>query len=176
MLRLNPLFTGLAAFLASVTVMWLAIADENSHIQATTPKKLPPLTYIDEFQKPTSIQPEKYKLTIVHFWATWCEPCITELPELDKFQKRYSSEGVKVFALSMDGKNIKKVNDFMESKTISSLRPALDGDMKSYKTAMVSGLPTSVFINSKGQQIALAEGPIDWDSKEVSEFIAQALK
>lgn len=162
-------------FLASVTVMWLAIAEDSNHIQASSPKKVASLSYTDEFGKTATISPTN-KLTIVHFWATWCEPCIEEMPELEKLQKRYAKDGVRVYALSMDGKNISKVQQFMESHNISALRPMLDSEMKSFKAVMGTGLPTSIFINGNGRQIARAEGPLNWQSMEVSEFVEKATR
>lgn len=174
-LKIQSILTGLLAFLASVTVMVFAFASDVSRIEPSVAKKISGLSYSDEFGKKMPIRPEKHRLTVLHFWATWCEPCIEEMPALEAFQKRHAAAGVKVYALSMDN-SLPKVSRFMEANTISSLRPALDTGMKSFKAVMAVGLPTSVFINSKGQQIARVEGSLDWDSAEVEEFVEEATK
>lgn len=174
--KIKPLFTGLAVFLASITVMMLALAQESATLKLLTPKKHPALHYTNEFGKKTLFAPEKNSLTILHFWATWCEPCIEELPQIDRFQKRYAGDKVKVIALSMDNKSDGKTESFLERHSIANIRPSFDSDMSIFKAMRVGGLPTSIFINSKGQQIARADGPLDWESDEVKELVENAAK
>ncbi len=114
-----------------------------------------------------------HKLTILHLWATWCVPCVAELPDLDEFAKAHPDLGF--IALSED-MNLEKVKDFFTAHKITALTPALDEKMTMFQKAKVVGLPTTLFIDANGRMFARADGPLDWKSKDVADFIEQHLK
>lgn len=114
-----------------------------------------------------------HKLTILHLWATWCVPCVAELPELDAFAKAHPDLGV--IALSEDT-SLEKVRNFFAVHKITALTPALDEKMTMFQKAQGIGLPTTLFIDANGRMFARADGPLDWKSKDVSDFIEQHLK
>src|SRR5437867_11787424 len=60
------------------------------------------------------------KLLVLNFWATWCQPCIEELPSLDAFQKRFAGSGVVVLGVSVD-KDEKTYRDFLARARVSFL-------------------------------------------------------
>src|SRR5215831_12869634 len=68
------------------------------------------------------------KLLVLNFWATWCPPCIDELPSLDEFQRRYASSGVVVLGVSAD-KDEKAYRDFLARARVS-FQTARDPDRK----------------------------------------------
>lgn len=137
---------------------------------------LPTVIYSDENSKEHRFDSSKNRLTALHFWATWCMPCIKELPQVNAAQKKYANKGFKIIALSLDGKNIDKVQKFYSYNNIDSLQPLFDSSMTAFQQLKIKGLPTTIFINSKGEEVARAEGDIDWESKEVTEFIELELK
>jgi len=123
-----------------------------------------------------TLDPAAAKLTIVHFWATWCTPCSAEMPEVDAAQASYDSKDLKIITLSMDGDNqADKVKAFFTEHNIAHLTPYLDRGMESFNAIHSPGLPTTLFINHTGKEIARAEGPLDWKSKETIGFIEKAL-
>ena len=181
--------TRLSGVLASCRIIILSIAAlcaspafsddamELGSIEATPPAAFPDLVYKDELNQPHHLKADQGKLTIVHFWAIWCLPCVTELPELDAVQKKYASQGLKVVSISEDGdRKIKAVKDFFEKKSITSLPSYIDIGMNALRETDARGLPTSYFIDGKGMKIAIAEGPIDWKSATAVEFIDSHLK
>ncbi|MBM3467855.1 MAG: redoxin domain-containing protein [Alphaproteobacteria bacterium] len=101
------------------------------------------------------------KPVILHFWATWCAPCVQEFPELDTFADKYKN-GAHVLAVATDAKNIDKIKEFYKTKGIKTLNIALDkyGSLSRYFQA--SALPTTVFINSKGEEIGRIQGAVEW--------------
>lgn len=115
-----------------------------------------------------------HTLTAVHFWATWCKPCVAEVPEVDLAQKTYASKGFKVLAISMDG-NIDKVKAFYEKHGITALTPMLDNGAISYNALKIPGLPVTVFFNRDGKEIARVEGPMHWNDSKNKQFIESQL-
>ena len=117
----------------------------------------------------------KAPLTAVHFWATWCAPCVVELPEVDKAAAKYADKGFRVVALSLDT-DMSKVKEFYAARGIKTLTPALDADMSSIQAVQARGMPATIFYNEKGEAIARADGPLDWNGAKLTSFIESSLK
>lgn len=145
-------------------------------IRITPEKLMPAISYSDINGKLQTLDFSKNKLTALHFWATWCQPCAIELPIVNAMQQKYPKQGLKIMALSLDGKNIDNVKKFYSENNITSLDILMDANMDSFQKLKLKGLPTTIFINSKGHEIARAEGPLDWESAGVKKFIDERLK
>ena len=134
----------------------------------------PVLRYHTGSATPQTVNFDEGKLTAVHFWATWCAPCIDEIPEMDSALKVYQPKGLRIIAISMDG-TLEKVTQFYGEHAITSLTPVLDYKAQSFNTLKISGLPTTVFFDSSGREIARTEGPMHWLESPNKEFIEQRI-
>jgi len=183
--------TGLSSILASFRIVALllgaivafpAFSEELGVIEVVPASPFPNLIYKNEQGETHSLkndisQNDWGKLTIVHFWATWCGPCVEEFPQLDAIQKIYIHRRLKILDISMDGaNNMQKVKEFFRVHHITSLKPYVDIGTGSFSATKARGLPTSFFIDDDGQEIAIAEGPLDWDSRQVRAFIEKHLQ
>ena len=133
-------------------------------------------TYLDADGKTQTLDASTSKLTALHFWATWCVPCVDELPMVDDAKKIFGEKGLQVVAIALDGKRMDKVQTFLKSHKIEAITPYIDPTQKTLKLAGLQGLPGTLFINSKGIIVARADGPIDWQQKNVQEFLKARLK
>lgn len=168
-------FSGLLA--SCVLMVSTAFAQEFAPITPETPKPAPAAVYKDEKGDVYALNPQENKLTAVHFWATWCVPCIKELSEVDTALATYGSKGFKVVAISLDADDgIPKVKQFFADHKITRLTPYVDFGMASFKASGTNGLPTTIFINAQGQEIARAEGPLAWQKPETITFLESNLK
>ena len=177
--RLSGVLASCRIIILSITALYAqpAFSDEYGSIEATRAMAFPDIAYKDEHNQSHRLQNDLGKLTIVHFWATWCAPCVAELPELDAVQKKYASQGLKVISISEDGNNkIQTVKDFFAKNVITNLPSYLDIGTGGFKESNARGLPTSYFIDSKGLKIAIGEGPIHWKSAATVEFVTTQLK
>jgi thiol-disulfide isomerase/thioredoxin len=146
-------------------------------ISGSSPQPLPDMTYSDASGMPRKVGANGNKLTAVHFWATWCVPCVSEIVEIDKTLKIYKNKGFAVIALSEDGtRNSKKVQQFFKNQKIETLTVAMDSGMKAMQKIKARGLPTTLFLNADGKIIGRSEGTMDWHSKEVRSFIEAHLQ
>ena len=89
------------------------------------------------------------KTLLVTFFATWCPPCIQEIPDLIKLHKKYEKKGFSVIALSVDESGLKTVRKLVEKRSINY--PVLMADKSTaISFGGVVGIPTSFLINSNG--------------------------
>ncbi len=116
------------------------------------------------------------KVVLLNFWATWCPPCVEEMPSLDKLQGKLGGDRFEVLALSLDGSR-DIVDRFFAEFGIDHLVVYMDKEKKAMQAFAVSGLPTSLVVGPDGNLLGGLAGPADWDSAEaealMSYFIAK---
>ena len=107
------------------------------------------------------------KVVLVSFWATWCEPCKKEIPELVKLKEKFPQEEFQVLLINEDEER-DKVFPFLDELKISteSLLIYFDHDFKNASKFGVEVLPTSILLDKHGKNIFSAQGYIDWLTPE----------
>jgi len=115
-------------------------------------------------------------LTIVDFWATWCKPCLTAIPELVKIQEDYAEQGVQVIGISIDSpRNQSKVLPFAISRGIN-YPVLLDPDQEAMSDMNAYVVPTMIIYNKEGKVVFSHEGFKPGDEIIVRNKIDQLLK
>jgi peroxiredoxin len=105
------------------------------------------------------------KLLVLNFWATWCPPCIEELPSLNEFQQRYSKAGVVVLAVSIDSDE-KAYSNFLSRARLSFLT-ARDPDKKISADYGTIKVPESYIIDRNGKVLRKLISNQDWMSERM---------
>ena len=100
---------------------------------------------------------------ILNFWATWCAPCKDEMPSLDKLQAK---EGIFIFPINMEEKNLKKTDKFYIDLNIGNLKIYFDDGLKLVKIFALRGVPTTLIFNKNKEMIARISGSIDFEDKK----------
>lgn len=101
---------------------------------------------------------------VINFWATWCPPCIEEIPSMNKAWETLESQGVGMLAINA-GEGVDAVNSFMQKIAIDF--PVLLGDMDTLPNWSVRALPTTIVVNADGEVVYEALGPREWDDEEL---------
>ncbi|HVB32825.1 MAG TPA: TlpA disulfide reductase family protein [Patescibacteria group bacterium] len=109
------------------------------------------------------------KVVLVNFWATWCEPCKAEIPELIQFQKEYGNKGFTVLGVAMDQEGKSVVAPFVakpqfdvDGQKVSMDYPIVLGTQQTAtKFGGIIGLPTSYVISKNGKVVQKVIGMID---------------
>ena len=121
-----------------------------------------------------SLEQYRGKVVVVNFWATWCPPCVEELPSLESAWQRYRQQGLVVLAVSGEERNV--VTSFLERLPSDITFPVLiDGDMKSGNRWQIRGLPTTVVVDRSGDVHWRAEGQLDFSASDVNKKLLALL-
>jgi peroxiredoxin len=121
-----------------------------------------------------SLEQLKGKVVMLNFWASWCGPCRQEMPLLDQMHKRYSSLGFTLIGVNVEA-NTKDAERWLEDTPVSF--PVLfDRDSKVSKLYDVSAMPSTVFIDRKGNLRYLHRGYKPGDESEYLNQIRALLK
>ena len=111
------------------------------------------------------------QVVLLNFWATWCKPCVREMPSLDRLQAALSPEGLAVVAVSQDRAGLKAVEPFFLEAGLEHLGIYLDPKGKLWREFGVRGLPTTYLIDRQGRLIGAMEGPAEWDEEDAVALI-----
>jgi len=137
----------------------------------TEPRALPPLDIRDAEGKPVSLDRFHGKVVLLNLWATWCGPCRTEMPALDRLQAKLGGPRFEVVALSTDVGGVKAVREFYGSLTLQSLAVYIEGEGNVLKELDVPGIPTTLLIDADGREIGRYVGAADWESQAFEQLI-----
>jgi thiol-disulfide isomerase/thioredoxin len=121
-------------------------------------------TFTDSQGKSHSLEKYKGKWVLVNFWATWCPPCLEEIPDLVALHENKKNNLV-VIGVALDYRDPKDVLQFSEQMMISY--PMVLGDHKlAAQVGAIAGLPTTYLYNPQGKQVAYNVGAITRDAIE----------
>ena len=134
-------------------------------------KPAPAIQFKDPDGQPASLADFRGKPLLVNLWATWCAPCVKELPTLDALAKR--PDAPQVLALSQDMSDQAKVSAFLAEKKLG-LEPFQDAEMALSSALGVTILPTTVLYGADGKEIWRYTGDLDWTGAEAAKLISQA--
>jgi thiol-disulfide isomerase/thioredoxin len=110
------------------------------------------------------------KWVLVNYWATWCPPCLEELPELEVFHAHNAADRAVVLGVNMEDIDLTELRAFIEQQFVSY--PILiAGPRPKALLGQVPGLPTSFLVNREGQVVARQVGPVTADA--INRFIAE---
>jgi len=113
---------------------------------------------------------------VLNFWATWCAPCVLEMPQLDRLRKILLPYGVEVLALSEDRGGVPVAEKFYRKKGLKNLGIFIDSGGKVIRGSKILGLPTTLLIDRQGQEVGRVTGVAEWDSDRTIAFIRRCLK
>lgn len=102
------------------------------------------------------------RVTLVHFWATWCLPCREELPALQSLQENMRDERVRVVTISIDRLGWPAIDRTVEALGARDLTIFHDIDRQAAKALAVDALPTTILMDADGREVARLRGQGDW--------------
>src|SRR5712691_3982939 len=159
---------GTVALALLVALSAAAAAEEEKlrlgeFIPERPPQPAPETGFTDADGKPVSFADFKGKPVVVNLWATWCQPCLREMPSLDRLQAKFDDK-LAVAAVSEDRGGAQRVGPFVATLGLHKLKIYLDPQSNVAHAFKVRGLPTSIVIDAQGRVVGRVEGAAEWDS------------
>ena len=112
---------------------------------------------------------------LVNLWASWCAPCIAELPTLEKLEQAQAPGGkLAVIAVSQDLAPKGSVDAFLKGKSIGRFAAYHDPGMALSSALGVQVMPTTVLYDAAGKEVWRFVGDLDWSGAEASKLLAEA--
>lgn len=136
---------------------------------------LPDFVFSDEKAQDVTLARFAGKPVLINLWATWCAPCVAEMPQLDRIAGAYAKNGLQVLTISQDSMGADKVLPFFNAKGFRHIKPWLDPENQfgfHYATGL---LPTSVLYDADGKEVARVSGALDWEGPEARALLEEAI-
>jgi thiol-disulfide isomerase/thioredoxin len=130
--------------------------------RASPPRALPDVSFQTLDGSPKTLAGFAGRPVLLNFWATWCIPCVAELPELDKLAE--SDPSLTVLVVSTDRGGAGVVKPFLAAHGISHATVLLDTGSDAVHALGVVGFPTTLLIDAAGKLHGKLEGPASWGS------------
>ena len=171
--------TGLAAGLAAPAARAelparLVTGTMKRFVRTVPPRPMPDLEFLDADDRPMRLADSTGKVRLVNLWATWCAPCVKEMPSLDRLQAELPKNRFLVLPISLDGPSRPKVAPFYREQKLAHLGIFYDKGRKAMATLGVTLLPTSILVDPAGRELGRIEGDADWDSPEAIALLKAA--
>jgi thiol-disulfide isomerase/thioredoxin len=112
------------------------------------------------------------RVILLNFWATWCSPCVRELPALDRLQARLGGPGFTVVALAIDAGDVAGPAAFVRRLGLRNLTVYQDFTGTTAEAFPLYGLPITYLLDPGGDVIGYIVGAVDWDSLEVERLLS----
>ncbi len=139
------------------------------------PQPTPNEAFTDDADNERSLADYRGRGLIVNFWATWCAPCVKEMPALDRLAREAKSDGLVVLALSADREGAPVVRKFYDKNDIEHLPVVIDRMSRVARALKVAGLPTTVMFNADGREVGRVVGVAEWDAPATLAFLRGCL-
>jgi peroxiredoxin len=125
--------------------------------------------------KKVSLSDYRGKVVLVNIWATWCPPCVEEMPSMEKLYRKFKGQNFEILAVSIDASGIKAVAPFMRKSNLTF--PALiDSEGAINAVYGVTGVPESFIIDKQGILIKKIIGPVDWAKPAIFRFFSDLIE
>ncbi len=140
-----------------------------------TPAVMPELNFVNYKNRKLNLESFRGKVILLNIWATWCAPCLEEMPALDRLQAMLGGADFEVVALSIDVGPMNFIEDFYEKLELRSLAIYHDSTGSASSKLSTNGIPATYLINREGKGLGSVLGPIEWDNPEIVKEIRSHL-
>jgi thiol-disulfide isomerase/thioredoxin len=148
-----------AAAARSAALAPLAHGDIAALNVERAPKLAPPIVFEGPGGAKLSLANFRGKALLLNLWATWCVPCRTEMPALDRLQQSAGSADFQVVAVNVDTARLDRRAAFLDQIGVNSFETLR-------LAGKALGLPTSLIIDKDGCELGVVAGPVDWDAAD----------
>lgn len=142
---------------------------------AIPPKPVPKVGFVDGRGLERTLADYRGRGIVLNFWATWCVPCVREMPQLDRLNTAIRKYAIDVLTISEDRSGEALIRKFFQINGLKSLPQLRDPTGRLMRRLAVEGLPTTILIDPQGREVGRVVGPAEWDKPEVADFLRRLL-
>ncbi len=168
----------LAGLIAALTVALLAVVEpsfrDSSGPAVAVGDEAPEFDLPSEAGPAVDLQSFRGRFVVLNFWATWCPPCVEEMPSLNRFHEQFSSRGVAVIGVSVD-RDAGAYRQFLDKAGVKFLN-LRDPDRKVSRRYGTYKYPETYFIDRQGKVVQKIIGKADWTDPRMTEYVEQLLR
>jgi thiol-disulfide isomerase/thioredoxin len=133
----------------------------------------PDLLFEDGEGRPVRLSAFRGRPVLVNLWATWCAPCVVEMPSLDALAAR-AGQDLEIVAISQDHDGRQQVSAFFAEHRFSRLEPYLDPRMQLMPALGLDTLPTTILYDAEGREVWRMTGMADWGDARTARLLLEA--
>ncbi|MDD5587007.1 MAG: TlpA disulfide reductase family protein [Alphaproteobacteria bacterium] len=115
------------------------------------------------------------RYVLLNLWATWCTPCVSEMPSLNRLQALMGPRNLSVIALSVDREGSVAVPAFYRRNNLNQLKVYWDSTGTALRRLHLRGIPTTLLINPNGQEIGRVASHVDWTREDNLAFLSRMI-
>ena len=171
--------TILVVFIVAVSVVFYLLKERDSTLTRSSQIQLglpaPDFAFPDLNGQKVSLSDHRGKVVFVNIWATWCPPCISEMPSMQKLYDRFKGENFEILAVNIDSAGHEAVAPFMKELNLSF--PALlDPQGNIQPLYGITGVPESFIVDREGILVEKVIGPMDWTDPKILRFFQDLIQ
>lgn len=141
------------------------------HFRLETPRKATDVAFVDTAGAQHRLSAFRGRYVLLNLWATWCAPCLKELPALSKLASKMPPQRFTVIAVALPPGNIESASAYLKDHGASRLAAYFDSQTMMMRSFSLFGLPVTLLIDSQENEIGRAVGPEQWDSPDAVEYL-----
>ncbi len=142
------------------------------HFTYTEPARpVPDTRFVDQAGKGLDLSAFRGRTVLLNFWATWCAPCVREMPALDRLQGALGGRDFIVLIISEDRGGAEVAVPFLKKLGIERLSTYFSPNQGLLRAFGVIGLPTTILIDASGREVGRLQGAAEWDAPEARGLI-----
>lgn len=168
------LFVPSAKALLLQGLMQVGLFKPNVQTEKSTTTPSLDLKFKDQKGNIVTLNELKGKVVFLNFWATWCPPCLAEMPSINKLYEQYKTNNEVVFILLDADSNFEKANGYMKARKYAM--PVYQMASSVPKQIFAGSLPTTIVFDKQGRLSFKHEGVANYSSKKFVEFIDKLRK
>jgi len=166
--KVTPVVLGLVAL-----ALWLGLEAPHPYVDAPQPSEEVPNFSLTLNGRPQELRDLRGQVVVLNIWATWCPPCVAEMPSLERLHQRFKDRGLMVLGISVDQDPV-AYESFLQTHNITfpNFRDPEKRISTLYGTFMY---PETYIIDRQGRLVRKIIGPLEWDAPEVVDFLTRLL-